>query len=61
MYDLEILQQCAETKHQNVCGDKSHVCRSYRGKTGLGVFLPPPPPILNRVKVTISFMIQNDE
>ena len=43
MYDLEILQQCAETKHQNVCGDKSHVCRSYRGKTGMGVFLPPPP------------------
>ena len=30
---------------------KSYVCRSYRGKTSRGVFLPPPSPlILNRVK-----------
>ena len=36
-----------KTKSQKVLGAKSYVCRSCRGKTGRGAFLPPPPPILN--------------
>ena len=37
-----------KTKSQKVLGANSYVCRSYRGKTGRGTFLPnpasPPPP-----------------
>ena len=51
-YDLEILQECGKrpkTKSQDVLGANSYVCRSYREKTGRGVFCSTPPPILNRV------------
>ena len=40
-----------KTKSQKIFGAKSNVCRSYRGKTGRGAFLHPPPLIImNRVK-----------
>ena len=48
-----ILHQCGKTvktKTQKVLGANSYVCRSYRGKTGKGTFLPPPS-ILKKVKV----------
>ena len=32
-----------KTKSQKVLGGNSYVCTSYRGKTGRGTFLPPPP------------------
>ena len=32
-----------KTKSQKVLETKSYVCRSYRGKTGRGAFLAPPP------------------
>ena len=44
---LKILHQCGKkfkTKSQKVLGTNSYVCRSYRGKTGKGTFLPPPLP-----------------
>ena len=44
---VEILHQCGKrvkTKSQNVLGGNSYICRSYRGKTGRGAFLPPTPP-----------------
>ena len=30
-------------KARNFWGTNSYLCRSYRGKTGRGIFLPPPP------------------
>ena len=39
-----------KSKSQKVFGANSDVCRRYRGKTGRGIFCPPPLPILNRVK-----------
>ena len=56
-YEREILCQCGKrvkTKSQKVFGANSYVCRSYWGKGKLvgGPVCPPPPPILNRVKVT---------
>ena len=47
---LKILHQSVKkvkTKSQKVLGANSYVCRTYRGKTGMGAFLPP---IQNRVK-----------
>ena len=44
---IEILHQCGKrvkTKSQKVLGGNSYICRSYRGKTGRGAFLPPTPP-----------------
>ena len=49
-----------KTKSQKVLVANSYVCISYRGKTGRGAFLPPPPQILNRVKViTIACIWEN--
>ena len=45
-YGLENLHQCGKrvkTKSQKVLGFNSYVCRSYREKTGRGLFAPPPP------------------
>ena len=50
-YGLEILHKCGkgvETKSHNVFGANSYVCKSYMGKAGRGLFVPP---ILNRGKV----------
>ena len=62
MYENEILHQRGErvkTKSQKVLKAKSYVCRSYRGKTGRGFFLPlPPPVILNRVQATYVNLCQ---
>ena len=44
-YKLETLHQCGKrvkTKSQNVLGDNSYVCRSYRGKTCMGGGATPP-------------------
>ena len=49
------LHQCGKsvkTKSQKVLGRNSYVCRSYRGKIGIRVFLPPSP-ILNRVNLDV--------
>ena len=58
MYELEILHQSVKrvkTKSEKVFGVNSYVCRSYRGKSGRGgLFDPPPPSILNRVKIIIK-------
>ena len=49
-YKLKILQECGKrvkTKSQKVLGANSYVCRSYRGKTGMGGgrgICPPPHP-----------------
>ena len=56
-YSLGILHQCSKsikTKSHKVLLGNSYVCRSYRGKTGRVVFLPP---ILNRVKKFIPTVI----
>ena len=55
MYGLDILHQRdkrVKTKSQRVLGANSYVCRSYRGKPGRGGLFAPPP-ILNRVKITL--------
>ena len=46
-----------KSKSQKVLGDNSYVCKSYRGKTGRGTFYSPPP-ILNRVKGSISCILK---
>ena len=46
MHKLEILHQCGKrvkTKSQKVLGASFYVYKSYRGKTGRGAFLIPPP------------------
>ena len=51
-YGFVILHQCGkiiQTKSHKVFGANFYVCRSCRGKVGRGAFLPPTPPILNRV------------
>ena len=45
-----------KSKSQKVLGDNSYVCKSYRGKTGRGTFYSPP--ILNRVKGSISCILK---
>ena len=54
----QILHQCGKrikTKSQNVLGAKSYICKSYRQKTGgVCLFVPPPTPILNRVKTNLE-------
>ena len=44
MYGLEVLHKCGKmvkTKSQKVLGTNSYVCRSYRRKTGRGLFAFP--------------------
>ena len=55
-YGFEILHQSdkrVKTKSQKDLGANSYICRSYIAKTGRGIFLAPPPRILNRVKCTV--------
>ena len=45
-YGLKVLRQCGKrvkNKSQKVLGVNSYVCRSYRGKTGGGLFAALPP------------------
>ena len=54
-----------KSKSQNVLRANSYICRSYRGKTGREAFWPhsrpPPPPILNGVKVNDRVRISKYE
>ena len=57
MYKLEILHQCVErvkTKSQKVLGLISTFAEVTGEKLVWGAFLPPPPPILNRVKIILA-------
>ena len=56
---LKILHQSVKrVNSQKVLGGNSYVCRSYRGKTGRGTFLPPVPPIMIRVNGHITDLKQ---